>query len=187
MRSCRVCGTRIRRREPVIWVLSAVAMGATTAIVGMTWLLPAHLVFIAVTTVLIVTDLDEKLLPNRVLYPGTVAIALLLAGGAIAEGMLGSYRNGLIAGAVYFGILFVIGLINPKGMGFGDVKMAFVIGLVLGFWDWRVLAQALILTGLFGGVPALVLIITKRVSKDHEIPYGPAMILGAWVALWVGV
>jgi len=161
-------------------------MGATAAAVGWNWLLPAHLVFVAMTTVLIVTDLDEKLLPNRILYPGTSAVVVLLAAGALVEGALTPFRNGLIAGAVYFGILLVLGLINPKGMGFGDVKMAFVIGLVLGFWDWRVLAQALILTGLIGGIPALFLMAVKKVSKEYPIPYGPAMILGAWIALFLG-
>ena len=183
---CRSCGEPIRRREPVIWALAAVGMGVTTAAVGWNWLLPAHLVFIAVTTVLVVTDLDAKLLPNRVLYPGTIVITVLLAAGAVAEDSLTSFWNGLIAGAVYFGILFLIGVLNPRGMGFGDVKMAFVIGLVLGFWDWRVLAQALIFTGLIGGIPALFLLAFKKVSKDYEIPYGPAMILGAWIALFLG-
>jgi leader peptidase (prepilin peptidase)/N-methyltransferase len=183
---CGVCGEPIRRREPAIWLLAGASMGLTTATVGWNWLLPAHLVFVAMTTVLVVTDLDAKLLPNRVLYPGTVVVFALLAAGALAEDMLTSFRNGVLAGVVYFGLLFVIGALNPRGMGFGDVKMAFVVGLVLGFWDWRVLAQALILTGLIGGVPALFLLAFKKVGKDYEIPYGPAMILGAWIALWLG-
>lgn len=184
--TCAACEARIRRREPLIWLLSAVGMGATTAVVGLNWLLPAHLVFIALTTVLMVTDLDEKLLPNRVLYPGTATVVVLLAGGALAEGLLVPFRNGLIAGAVYFLLLFVVGMISPRGMGFGDVKMAFVIGLVLGFWNWRVLAQGLIYTGLIGGLPALYLLATRKASKGSEIPYGPAMILGAWIALFLG-
>lgn len=162
-------------------------MALVTAVVGVTWLLPAHLVFIGLTTVLTVTDLDEKLIPNRVLYPGTAVVAILLAVGAVAEDRVGDLGRGALAGTAFFAVLLVVALLSRGGFGMGDVKMAVVIGLVLGFWGWRVLAQGLFLTGIFGGIPALWLMATGKVGKGDELPYGPAMILGAWAALAVGV
>lgn len=184
---CGSCGARIRRREPLIWLMSGAGMALVTAVVGVNWLLPAHVVFIGLTTILTVTDLDEKLIPNRVLYPGTVAVAVLLALGAIAEDRFGDLGRGAAAGVAFFGVLLVVALVSRGGFGMGDVKMAVVIGLVLGFWGWRVLAQGLFLTGIFGGIPALWLMATGKAGKGDELPYGPAMILGAWAALVVGV
>lgn len=185
--SCSNCSERIRRREPLIWVLSSAGMAAITAVVGATWLLPAHLVFVALTTVLVVTDLDEKLIPNRLLYPGTAVVGALLGIGAVVEGRLPDLGRGVLAGLGYFGVLLLVAILSRGGFGMGDVKMAVVIGLILGFWGWRVLAQGLFLTGIIGGIPALWMMATGKAGKGDELPYGPAMILGAWIGLVVGV
>ena len=184
---CGACAAPIRRREPVIWLLGGLGMGLVTAVVGIDWLLPAHLVFIGLTTILVVTDLDEKLIPNRVLYPGTIIVAALVALGALVEGRLPDLGRGVLAGLGYFGLLLLVAVLSRGGFGMGDVKMAVVIGLILGFWGWRVLAQGLFLTGILGGIPALWLMARGRAGRGDELPYGPAMILGSWAALVVGV
>jgi leader peptidase (prepilin peptidase)/N-methyltransferase len=63
------------------------------------------------------------------------------------------------------------------------VKLAFVLGLFAGFWSWRTLAMALFLTAILGGLPALVMILTRRARKTDELPYGPAMVFGTWMAI----
>jgi leader peptidase (prepilin peptidase)/N-methyltransferase len=149
-------------------------------------LLPAHLAFVMVTSILVVTDFDEKLIPNRVLFPGTAISAALLAAGAAVEGRLPDLGRGLAVAAGYVGLLFLVAVLARGGFGLGDVKLAALLGLFLGFWGWFVFARGLLLIGLFGGIPALVLIALRRAGRKDEFPYGPAMVFGAWAALAIG-
>jgi leader peptidase (prepilin peptidase) / N-methyltransferase len=167
-------------------VLSALGFAAAAHVAGITWLLPAHLLMFALTTVLVVTDLDEKLIPNRVLYPGTAVAAVLLSAGATATDRLGDIARGLGAGAGYFLVLLAVAVVTRGGIGMGDVKLAVLLGLFMGFWGWQVLAAGLLYTGLFGGIPAVIMIATRRAARGDELPYGPAMVLGAWTALVFG-
>jgi leader peptidase (prepilin peptidase) / N-methyltransferase len=180
---CRSCATPIRRREPLIWALAAAGLAGAVIVTDGSWLLPAHLWFAALTTVLVVTDLDEKLIPNRVLYPGTTVALALLAGGALAEGRAPDLGRAAAAGAGYFGMLFIVALIARGGFGMGDVKLAVLLGAFLGFQGWETLATGVFLTGILGGLPAVYLLATGKATRGHEIAYGPPMILGAWLAL----
>ena len=180
---CRSCAAPIRRREPFIWALAAAGLGGAVIVTDGSWLLPAHLWFAALTTVLVVTDLDEKLIPNRVLYPGTAVAFVLLAAGAVAEGRGPDLGRAALAAAGYFIMLLVVALIARGGFGMGDVKLAVLLGGFLGFWGWDTLATGVFLTGILGGLPAVYLLATGKATRGHEIPYGPAMILGAWIAL----
>ncbi len=183
---CRYCAAPIRRREPIVWLLSAATFAAAGHVAGTGPLLAAHVLVAALTTVLVVTDLDAKLIPNRLLYPGTVISAALLAVGAIWVQRVSDLGRGAIAGLGYFGLLLMVALLTRGGFGMGDVKLAVVLGLFMGFWGWSVLASGLFYTGMYGGIPALVMIVTRRAGRGDELPYGPAMVLGAWTALATG-
>jgi leader peptidase (prepilin peptidase) / N-methyltransferase len=183
---CGACNAPIRRREPLIWLLAAATFAAAGHVAGGGMLLVAHLLLAALTTVLVVTDLDAKLIPNRLLYPGTAIAAVLLAVGAVSEDRLGDLGRGAIAGVGYFGLLLAVAIISRGGFGMGDVKLAVVLGLFMGFQGWSVLASGLFYTGMYGGVPALVMIVTRRAGRGDELPYGPAMVFGAWTALVIG-
>lgn len=92
----------------------------------------------------------------------------------------------LVAAIGYFAVLLLVAIVTRGGFGMGDVKLAVLLGLFMGFWGWPVLAAGLFYTGLIGGIPALVLIATRRAGRGDELPYGPAMILGSWAALVFG-
>lgn len=180
-------GHFVRRREPVIWLTSgllAAAAGVITA--GEPGLLPAYLVVAAVTVVLLVTDIDHKLIPNRVLYPSTVATALLLVAGAVLEGRLDRLVPALIGAGGYFLALFAVYLVARGGFGFGDVKLAALLGMITAFQSQRTVLLAVFFTGVIGGLPAIVLLITRRARGGDEMPYGPPMLAGAWTALVFG-
>jgi leader peptidase (prepilin peptidase)/N-methyltransferase len=185
-RTCQACDAAIRRREPLIWIVSAVGFGGAAEVAGVGWLLPAHLFLVALTTVLVVTDLDQKIIPNRILYPGTLLAAALLAIGAGATGRLPDVGRGALAGFGYFGVLLIVAVATRGGFGMGDVKLAVVLGLFMGFWSWRVLASGLFYTGVLGGLPAIVMIVRGRARRGDELPYGPAMVFGTWTALFLG-
>lgn len=180
-------GHRIRSREPFIWVASGtlfVAAGVVTA--SEWWLLGAYLVVAATSIVLLVTDIDHKLIPNRILYPATAVTAGLLIVGALAESRTDRLLPALLGAAGYFGALFVVYLVARGGFGFGDVKLAVLLGGVTAFQSQRTVLLAVFFTGVIGGVPAIVLLVMRRARGGDEMPYGPPMLAGAWVALVFG-
>jgi leader peptidase (prepilin peptidase)/N-methyltransferase len=150
---------------------------------GTSWLLPAHLLMVAITTVLVVTDFDHLRLPNRIVYPGTVAGFVLLAAGALLEGTSSALPRAILGGIVYFlGFLGVFLIARGQGFGFGDVKLAVMLGLFASYYSWPTLVIALFATAVLGGVPAIIMLALGKGGKT-AIPYGPPMILGTWVAI----
>jgi len=158
-------------------------MGVVTAAIGANPLLPGHLLMVAFTAILIVTDLDHFRIPNRILYPGTgLAVAALAIGAAVA-GEMGALWRGLAGGLAYLALFLSVYLAaRGQGFGFGDVKLAFLLGVFGAFHSWQVLARALFITALLGGIPAIVLLAMGR-SRTTFLPYGPPLILGTWIAI----
>ncbi len=172
-------------RTPLVAVLTALLFAATPAIVSVDWTLPAYLWFVAVTVTLTLTDIDTKLIPNRILYPGTVVGTVLLVGGALIEG--GPVVRALAGGALYFALLFVLALIARGGFGFGDVKLAFLLGLFAAYQSWDTLIVAIFAAFLLGGVVSLLLVVFRIRSRKDAIPFGPYLVIGAYVAIaWAG-
>jgi leader peptidase (prepilin peptidase)/N-methyltransferase len=158
-------------------------MGALAARLGADPTLPAHLVMVAVTTVLIITDLDHFRIANRILYPGTVLAVLGLALGAVSAERASDLIRGLIGGVVYLSLFLLVYLAaRGQGFGFGDVKLAFLLGVFGAFHSWQVLVRGLLITALLGGIPALILLARGK-SRTTLLPYGPPLILGSWVAI----
>ncbi len=163
-------------------VFGVVSAGFAWAL-GPVAILPAYIFLAAMSVVLFITDVDHKRIPNRITYPGTPLAALLLAGGAIIENTADQLVRALGAAAVYAGVLFVVYLVARGGFGFGDVKLAVPLGLFLGFLGWDHLVTAGFATALFGGLVAVAALIGGGARARTEIPYGPPMIVGAWVAI----
>lgn len=180
-------GHRVRTREPFVWLASGVlslAAGIVTS--GEPALLPAYLVVAAVSIVLLVTDVDHKLIPNRVLYPTTALTAVLMTIGAVIEGSTDRLVPAALGALGYFGALFAVYLIARGGFGFGDVKLAVLLGAVTAFQSQRTILLAVFFTGVIGGLPAIYLLVTRRARGGDEMPYGPPMLAGAWTALIFG-
>lgn len=169
------------RRTPVVAIATAALFAATPVVVGVDWVLPAYLWFVAVTVTLTLTDLDTKLIPNRILFPGTVVGLVLLMGGAIVEG--GPILRPLVGGGIYFGLLFVLALIARGGFGFGDVKLAFMLGLFTSFQSWDTLIVAILAAFLLGGFVSAFLVVFRIRSRKDAIPFGPYLVAGAYIAI----
>jgi len=173
------------RRTPVVAIAMAALFAATPVVVGVDWVLPAYLWFVAITVTLTLTDLDTKLIPNRILFPGTVVGLVLLMGGAIVEG--GPILRPLAGGAIYFGLLFVLALIARGGFGFGDVKLAFMLGLFTSYQSWDTLIVAVLAAFLLGGFVSVFLVVFRIRSRKDAIPFGPYLVAGAYIAIaWAG-
>ncbi len=148
--------------------------------------LPAYWWFLAATMVFVITDLDHRRIPNRITYPAVVGGVVLLGVAVMVDPGSGSWPRGLVAGLVTFGTFFLLGVAARGGLGMGDVKLMGLVGLFLGFRGWDVLFLGVVFGALAGGIPALVLLLTRRAGRRDELAYGPPLILGAWTALAVG-
>lgn len=183
---CRDCGDRISIRYPVVEAGTAALFAVTVVQIGTEAVLPAYLWFVGVSLTLVLTDLDVYRIPNRILYPGTVVGTVLLAGGAAIDGTLGSFVRGLGGAVLYFALFLILALVARGGFGFGDVKLAFFLGLFLTYQSWGVLGSGIALGIAAGGVVAIFLLIFRRVGRKAKIPFGPAMVAGAYAALVFG-
>lgn len=185
---CPECGRRISR-GPILAVVTATAGLAFALTVGVGWELIAYLAFLLLSSALIVTDLEAFRITDRINLPGTLIIAVLLAGAAALTGSLADLARAIAGGAAYFAgtsVLFII--VGGKGFGAGDVKLAAQLGLFTAYLGWSVLGWAVFATAMIGGFLAFVILLGGPATRKTELPYGPPMIIGAWTAIaMVGV
>lgn len=180
---CRDCDQAISIRYPIVEAVTGVLFALTVLVIGIRWDLPAHLWFVGLTIVLIVTDFDHHRIPNRILLPGTlVGVTLLVIGGAL-EGRLLDVGVGLLTGAANFLLFLVIALAARGGFGMGDVKLAFILGAFTGYHAWSFAAVGTFLAFLLGGFVSIVLLVMRRRGRKDAIAFGPPMIVGAWLAI----
>lgn len=169
-------------RLTLVAVYTGLLFAATPLVIGVSWVLPAYLWFVALTVTLTLTDIDDKLIPNRILFPGTAIALALLYGGSQIEG--GALLRPLLGGAAYYGILLVLALVGPSGgMGGGDVKLGFLLGVFTAYPSWDTFIVAVLLAFLGGGLVSLILIITRLRDRGDAIAFGPYLIWGAYASL----
>lgn len=168
--------------------ITAVTFGALAFRFGPSWILPALLIFAAAATVLTLVDLTEKRLPNAVVFPTLGLVALLLLPPTWwASGTWWPLLWAVTGAAGMFAVYFVLALVSPSSMGMGDVKLALVIGLLLGWFGLNAWLVGLLAAFVVGGVIALIALALRRVTLRGSIPFGPSMLAGALIAvLFVG-
>jgi leader peptidase (prepilin peptidase)/N-methyltransferase len=151
------------------------------------WVWPAYAVFTVSMVLLAVTDLDTKLIPNRILGPSIIACAILLAAGWLFDRDAGSIVRAGLGALAYFFAMYALALIARGGLGFGDVKLAFLIGMMTGFLGWGPVIVAGILGFIIGGLVSIVLLISRRMTRKDAIPFGPFMVAGGLIATIWGI
>lgn len=180
---CRDCGTAISARYPFVEAGTSVAFAAVAAIIGAVWVLPAYWWFSGVAIALVLTDLDHKRIPNRILVPGTAVGAVLLSVGALLDGDPADLGRAAAGAAAYFALLFLVAVAARGGFGMGDVKLGLLLGLFLGYRSWWALAVGVFAAFAVGGSAALVLLALRRADRKHAMPFGPSMVTGAFIGL----
>lgn len=180
---CPECG-RLAIRELLVGVTGALVGLGILNTFGPSLELVPYLGFLALTMALVITDLEEFRIVDRINIPGTLILAALLAVVALSAGSTDALLRGLGGAAAYFAgssLLFI--LAGGRGFGAGDVKLSVQIGLFTAYLGWSVLGWAVFMTALIGGALALVLVLVGGAGRETELPYGPPMILGAWTAI----
>ena len=180
----RSVSMRVPSAVPVL--ATAALFGLTGAHFGLTWQLPAFLFLAAVGVLLAVVDLEHRLLPNRILLPATGVAAALLTLAAAATGAWPHLLGAAGGAAALFLVFLVLALIAPAGLGMGDVKLAGLLGLYLGWLGAGVLVVGAVAGFVVQAVIALGLLAARRVGLRGEIPFGPAMLVGAALAIGAG-
>jgi len=144
---------------------------------------PAYLWFTAVGVALTVIDIDCKRLPNFLVVPSyPIVFACLTVASAIQSDWPALLRAA-IGAVVLFGFYFLLALIYPAGMGFGDVKLAGVIGGVLAYLSYGTLLVGALLAFLVAALVGMVILVTRRGRIGTTIPFGPYMIAAALIAV----
>ena len=159
---------------------------ATVLAVGVVPVLPAYLWFVSVTLALAVIDWERMLVPNRILLPGVLIGLLLLAAGSFATGGGGRFGEAMAAGAGSFAVMLAIALLARGGLGFGDVKLAFLLGAFTGYAGWR--GAVLSLLGAFaaGAAAAAILLAARKRTRRDALAFGPFMVAAAWLVVAAG-
>jgi leader peptidase (prepilin peptidase) / N-methyltransferase len=169
-------------------VAGAVSAGLLGLALGWSWTLLVVLPLVPVSVALAVIDWRTRLLPRKLILPAVVGSVVTIA----ASWALGGFDGGtetvvrtLVGGAAAFLVFFVLWFVYPRGMGFGDVRLSGLLGLVLaylGWSEWLVgLYGGFLLGAVIGGVLALL-----RVVDRKGYPFGPFMLLGALVGVVLG-
>ncbi|ALJ18743.1 prepilin peptidase [Microbacterium sp. No. 7] len=186
---CAHCGTGIPVRTVVVEVLGALAFALLAL-----WLLPQEpdagaawlptaiaLGFLAaVSIVLTLVDLDTGRLPDVIVLPSIAIGAMLLTVAALVAGTPGRLLQAAAGAAILGGGYLVIRLVRPDGMGGGDVKLAVLLGLYLGYAGWGALAVGSFAAFVWAALYALL------ARRRGAIAFGPWMILGAWTGVVAG-
>ncbi|MFF2229924.1 prepilin peptidase [Streptomyces anulatus] len=168
---------------PVVTVAACVALAAAT---GARPELIGWLALTPVAVLLAVVDRRVHRLPDPLTLPLAAAVVLLLGGAALLPGHAGSWTSGLLGGLALGGFYLLLFLINPNGMGFGDVKLALALGVALGWYGWTVLFVGGFAGFLFGALYGLALVLLRRAGRRTGIPFGPFMLGGALTGLLLG-
>ncbi len=148
----------------------------------------ARLLYLAAISIaLALIDLDVRRLPNAIVLPSYAVVARPARRGQRRRGGAGGRSSGRSLGAVGgFGFYFVLAFVYPAGMGFGDVKLAGVLGAVLAWAGWAELVVGGFLGFLLGGVVGILLMALRLATRKTMIPFGPYMILGRLAGAGLG-
>ena len=183
---CRVCQSPISARYPIIEALTGLLFCVTALRLGAHWTLLAELFFVAGLIALAAIDIERYLLPRAIVYPtaALVAAALLLA-----AGLEGHWRRLGIAAAcaaVSFALFFAINFVRPAWMGFGDVRLAGLIGMALGWLGAWYVVVGFMAANLLGALFGIGLMAAGRATRRTALPYGVFLAGGSILAIWLG-
>ncbi len=174
---------RVAVRPPVVELGTALLFVLVTLRFGPSGELPAFLFLAAAGVLLAVVDAQHHLLPNRVVVPSTGIGAVLLLVAALADRGTDALLRAVLGAAVLFAVFLLLALISPRGLGMGDVKLAGLVGLYLGWIGWGAVVVGAAAGFVIQALVAVVLLAGRRIGLRGELPFGPALLLGAALAI----
>ncbi|MFA5065857.1 MAG: A24 family peptidase [Dehalococcoidia bacterium] len=196
---CPDCGEALPVRIPVVEAVTGILFAALYLKYGLSWALAILLVYSTVLIILFISDFEHFMLPNIITYPSLLLAALialavtlthyslpwsLYYGGSGFMAVFNSFLLCALAGGVCGALLLLLVVVLSRGgMGMGDVLLAGLLGLMVGF---PLVFVALFLSILAGGIVAAALLISGRKKRKEMLPFGPFLCLGGMVTLLWG-
>lgn len=183
---CASCHEPISPRYPLIELAMGLAFGLVVALSGLRWVTLVLLAFAFFSIVLAAIDFDVSRLPNVIVGSLAITTAVLIVAGSAATGAWGVALRSLLSALAVGALYLTAHLLYPKGLGLGDVKLAPVLGAILGLFGWGSVVVGTFAGFLWGAIVGVgVMVATKRARKVR-IPFGPWMLAGAWTGVWWG-
>lgn len=183
--TCPGCGVSLGPPAWLTAVAGGLAGGLLAAALTATPELPLFLALTVLGVLLAAVDLACRRLPHQLVMPALWLAAALFAGLALVTGAWGAWIRAVLAAAVLGGVFLLLANLPGGGLGYGDVKLAALLGLFLGWLSWRAVLWGGLLPWLINGPVVLALLLTGRVRRRSALPFGPALLAGALLAVLV--
>lgn len=197
---CANCTAPISARYPLVELATGVAFVGVVwfvvdsstgsvfggGVVALVLVAAAYLYLAAISIALTLIDLGTRRLPNAIVLPSYVVLAVLFTASCLFGVPWEALLRAVIGGAALFAFYWLLRAIRPGGMGGGDVKLAGVLGAALGFIGWGALIVGAFAAFLVGGIVGVALMIGGRATRKTAIPFGPFMVIGAWLGIVAG-
>jgi len=170
---CRSCGARIPPRDALTEIVTALLFVAVALRVPSPWILPAYAVLAASMVAVTAIDLEHLRIPTRLIYGTALVGAPLLVLASAGTHRWSALITAAVGAAAAFAAFFALFTAVPKGIGFGDVRLAGLCGGFLGWVGYREVAAGVLLGFVLAGIPAVVLLLLHRVNRRTQFPFGP--------------
>lgn len=183
---CYDCTAQISPQYPLVEAATAVLFVVTVVQLAHLDRLvsaPAYLYLAGAGTALTLIDARTHRLPDSIVLPSYPVLLGLLALTSAVTGDWSALLRGVVGAVLSFGVYLLMWLVYPAGMGYGDVKLAGLVGMALAYLSWPALAVGTFAAFLLGGVVGTVLLVATARSRKSRLAFGPFMVAGVWVAL----
>jgi leader peptidase (prepilin peptidase)/N-methyltransferase len=183
---CRNCGAPISIRYPAVELLTGLLFALTAVRFGASWSLPGELAFVGGVIALAAVDLERYLLPRAILYPASALVAIGLLVAAAATGQWHRLLVAVLCAVGALALFYAIYFVRPRWLGFGDVRLAALLGFGLGWLGPWYLLIGFMAANLAGAAVGIALMIAGKATRTTALPYGVFLGAGAILALLVG-
>jgi leader peptidase (prepilin peptidase)/N-methyltransferase len=182
---CRHCGERISIEYPLVELATGTLFALAAALIEPLYAAVLVAPFLGLMLAVAVVDARWRIVPNRIVYPALAVYAAAITVGHFTGGGV-DIVTGLLGLAVYGGPMLLVALAVPGGMGMGDVKLAALIGLVLGSLGLSLVGVAAFLGIVGGGLAAVVAMAVLKWGRKRQMPFGPFLAAGGVLAALAG-
>jgi len=180
---CRACGTRIPPRDAFLELGTGVLFVLLAWRLTSAWELPAYCVLAAAGVAISAIDIEHMRIPSVLVYT-TVALGVpLLVLASAGTHRWSALESAAIGGAIAFAAFGALFYAVPKGIGFGDVRLAGLCGGFLGWLGYREVVAGFVISFIVAGVPAALLLATGKVQRRTKIPFGPFLAAGTVITV----
>jgi leader peptidase (prepilin peptidase) / N-methyltransferase len=183
---CRNCRAPISPRYLLVELAGGALFAGAAARLGYNGALPAMLFLLAGLLALACIDFERLILPKSIVYITLLLVSVSLLIDAAATDEWKRLGIAIICAAGWYAVFFLMNFASPRILGFGDVRLALILGVGLGWFGWRYVVLGFFASNLIGLILSVAAIVTKKIGRDQPVPYGVFLAMGTAFALFAG-